>query len=250
MTAESDPLGCCAQADDNCYQDSACTEDNGLNRDEPPSTWFSGCTTCADVLSVGQTHTVTDSTGNTSDVQVPDYNTCMYNSVCYGRYSCFHALHPDIFSYQQIEPSEPAFQPAAEPAFQPAAEPSVTRPQVDLALDSCTDQTRLLHANADALLQIVDRVQAIESELDALEADSQALSQTLTALEEVALNGPETPCVLVGGSTTPAEWLDGGTAEDMVSKIIYQVVDTSNFAFPASGSENDQAIVDFVPYRS
>lgn len=124
-------------------------------------------------------------------------------------------------------------------------EPSVTRPQVDLALDSCTDQTRLLHANADALLQIVDRVQAIESELDALEADSQALSQTLTALEEVALNGPETPCVLVGGSTTPTDWLDGGTAEDMVSKIVYQVVDTSNFAFAASGSENDQAIVAF-----
>lgn len=118
---------------------------------------------------------------------------------------------------------------------QVSAQSNINATVTPLSLDQCGDQKRLLHANADALLNIVDRVAVIEAELEALAADSRSLDQTLAALEEVSRNGPGVACSIVGGATTEADWQDGGVAADGVRQTIYANVDTSSFAFAASG---------------
>eukprot|EP01051_Picozoa_sp_SAG22_P016759 SAG22_NODE_2436_length_2576_cov_1.368187_2_plen_439_part_00 len=105
----------------------------------------------------------------------------------------------------------------------------------EMPLDSCGSQNALLHANADALLAILDKVTVIETELEALAADANSLNQTLGALEEVSRNGPGADCRLVGSGTSALDWQDGGLAEDGVSQVIFTVVDTSSFAFAANG---------------
>lgn len=143
-----------------------------------------------------------------------------------------------LISNDEPEPGPPPIAPCLDKSGEvadPTSWSGLLGPRVDLALDSCTDQNQLLHANADALLKILHKVLAVEVELDALETDSRSLDQTLTALEEVVANGSGTACRLVGSATIALDWQDGAIAAGAVSHVIYQVVDTSYFAFAVAG---------------
>jgi hypothetical protein len=92
------------------------------------------------------------------------------------------------------------------------------------------------------VLAALDRVVAIEDDLSSLETDTASLDLTLTALEEVATNGPAVSCTLAGGTTGPLAWQDGGTISTIgtggavvLTQTVYAVVDTSAYGFGAGG---------------